>query len=113
MTAQFVIIEQVTTTLPTQAAAEELAAALVEKRLAACVQITGPILSVYRWQGDVNRDQEFSLCCKTTTSRLPQLIDYLRAHHPYDLPEIITCVLQSTPEYYAWVVEQVDHPIGP
>ena len=113
MTPSLISIEQVMTTLPTQAAAEELAAALVEKRLAACVQITGAILSVYRWQGSVNKEQEFSLCCKTATSRLPQLIDYLRTHHPYDLPEIVTCVLQSTPEYSAWLIEQVDCPSGP
>ena len=113
MTSLFVTIEQVKTTLPTQAAAEELAAAVVEKRLAACVQIAGPILSIYRWQGSVNRDQEFSLCCKTTALRLPQLIDYLRTHHPYDLPEIVTCVLQSTTDYSAWLIEQVDSPSGP
>ena len=113
MTAPFVIIEQVKTTLPTQAAAEELAAAIVQNRLAACVQITGPILSVYRWQGGVNKDQEFSLCCKTTTTRRAQLIDYLRAHHPYELPEIVTCVIQSTPEYAAWLIEQVDWPQDP
>ena len=76
MTAPLVTIEEVKTTLPTQAAAEQFAAALVEQRLAACVQISGPILSIYRWRASINKDQEFTLCCKTTVSRLPQLLAY-------------------------------------
>ena len=108
MTAPLVTIEEVRTTLPTQSAAEELAAALVEQRLAACVQISGPILSIYRWDGSINKDQEFSLCCKTTASRLPQLVDYLRAHHPYDLPEILAISLKASNEYAHWLRDEVD-----
>ena len=108
MTAPLVTIEEVRTTLPTQAAAEELAAALVEQRLAACVQISGPISSIYRWHGSVNKDQEFSLCCKTTASRLPQLVDYLTAHHPYKLPEILALSLRASNEYAHWLRDQVD-----
>ena len=108
MTAPLVTIEEVKTTLPTQAAAEELAAALVEKRLAACVQISGPISSIYRWDGRINKDQEFSLCCKTTESRLPQLVDYLIEHHPYKLPEILAISLRASNEYAHWLRDQVD-----
>lgn len=108
MTALNVMIEEVITTLPTQAAAEEFAAALVEQRLAACVQISGPILSIYRWRGSINQDQEFSLCCKTTVSRLPQLLDYLIAHHPYELPEILALSLKASNEYAHWLRDQVD-----
>jgi len=108
LTVLFVQIEEVKTTLPTIAAAEELAAVLVERRLAACVQITGPIQSVYRWKDSINKDQEFSLCCKTSSGRLSQLIDYLQAHHPYELPEVLVSSMQATPEYARWLQEQVD-----
>ncbi len=108
MTVRFVTIEEVRTTLPTQSAAVELAAALVERRLAACVQITGPMVSIYRWQGKVNRDQEFSLSCKTTASVRSELIQYLRAHHPYDLPEILSYSIQASIEYGDWLRDQVE-----
>ena len=108
MTELFIQIEEVRTTLRTIAAAEELAAALVERRLAACVQITGPIQSVYRWNDSISKDQEFSLCCKTSSGRLSQLIDYLQAHHPYKLPEVLVSSVQATPEYARWLQEQVD-----
>lgn len=107
MTDRFVTIEEVRTTLPTQAAANELAAALVERRLAACVQIIGPLVSFYRWQGTVNSDQEFSLTCKTTASVRSQLIDYLQTHHPYELPEILTHSIQASVEYGNWLKNQV------
>ncbi len=90
------------------AAAEELAAALVERRLAACVQITGPMTSVYRWQDSINKDQEFSLCCKTSSGRLAHLIDYFQAHHPYELPEVLVSSAQATPEYARWLQDQVE-----
>ena len=108
LTVLFVPIEEVRTTLPTIAAAEELAAALVERRLAACVQITGPIQSVYRWQDSINRDQEFSLCCKTSSGRLTQLIDHLKTQHPYELPEVLVSSVQASPEYARWLQEQVE-----
>jgi periplasmic divalent cation tolerance protein len=108
LTVLFVQIEEVRTTLPTIAAAEDLAAALVERRLAACVQITGPIQSVYRWHDSINKEQEFSLCCKTASGRLSHLIDYLQAHHPYELPEVLVSNVQASPKYARWLREQVD-----
>ena len=108
LTVLFVQVQEVRTTLPTIAAAEELAAALVERRLAACVQITGPIQSVYRWNDSINKDQEFSLCCKTSSGRLSQMIDYLQAHHPYELPEVLVSSVQATPQYARWLQEQVE-----
>ncbi len=108
LTVLLVQIEEVRTTLPTIAAAEELAAALVERRLAACVQITGPIQSVYRWQDSINKDQEFSLCCKTSSGRLTQLIDHLKTQHPYELPEVLVSSVQASPEYARWLQEQVE-----
>ena len=108
LTVLFVQIEEVRTTLPTIAAADQLAVALVERRLAACVQITGPIQSVYRWNDSINKDQEFSLCCKTSSGRLSQMIDYLQAHHPYELPEVLVSSVQASPQYACWLQEQVE-----
>ena len=101
-------IEEVRTTLPNHSAAQVLAIALVEQRLAACVQITGPILSVYRWQGVVTQDQEFALSCKTSSSRLSQLVDYLTTHHPYEQPEILIQSFRSMPGYSQWLHDQVE-----
>ena len=103
-----VSIEEVKSTLPTQTAAKELAAALVEKRLAACVQIVGPITSIYGWRGELNCDEEFCVVCKTTPARLSQLIDYVRSHHPYEVPEILTTRVQASSEYASWLFEQVE-----
>ena len=69
---------QVTTTVATQADAERIAAALVEERLAACVQVAGPIISTYRWQGAVERATEWYCHCKTTRARYPALEARLR-----------------------------------
>ena len=108
MTATQSSIEELRTTLPNREAAQELAVALVEQRLAACVQISGPIFSVYRWQGVVNQDQEFSLNCKTSTSRLSQLVDYVTTHHPYEQPEILIQSFLTTSGYSQWLNEQVE-----
>ena len=64
---------QVTTTLPDRAAAERLAATLVEERWAACAQVVGPVESTYRWQGEVERATEWYCHLKTTLARAPGL----------------------------------------
>src|SRR5436309_15329894 len=79
----------VLTNLPERAAAERLAGLLVEKRLAACVNILAPCRSVYRWQGAVRHDEEHPMLIKTTAERYPALEQALRSGHPYELPEII------------------------
>ncbi len=112
MTVPHGSIEEVRTTLPNREAAQALAVAMVEQRLAACVQITGPILSVYRWQGVVNQDQEFSLNCKTSTTRLSELVEYLTKHHPYEQPEILIQSFRATAGYCQWLHEQVEQGIG-
>src|SRR5437016_12222177 len=76
----------VLTNLPERAAAERLAGLLVEKRLAACVNILAPCRSVYRWQGAVRHDEEHPMLIKTTAERYPALEQALRSGHPYELP---------------------------
>lgn len=92
------------TTLPDAEAAGTLAAALVEQRLAACVNILAPCKSVYRWQGEIHNDSEVPLLIKTTAERYAELEGYLRQHHPYDLPELIALdIAQGLPAYLAWL----------
>lgn len=94
----------VLTNLPDRAAAERLADALIEKRVAACVNILAPCRSVYRWQGATQRDEEHPMLVKTTTERYPALEAAIRAGHPYELPEIIAVPVEhGLPAYLAWV----------
>ena len=97
---------QVTTTLPDRAAAEQLAARVVEERLAACAQVLGPVASTYRWQGTVEQAEEWYCHCKTTAARFPALRDRIRELHPYDVPEIIAVpITDADPAYLAWIVD--------
>ena len=97
----------VLTNLPERAAAERLAGLLVEKRLAACVNILAPCRSVYRWQGAVRHDEEHPMLIKTTAERYPALEQALRAGHPYELPEIIAVPIErGLPAYLQWVAAE-------
>jgi periplasmic divalent cation tolerance protein len=94
----------VLTNLPDRAAAERIAEALVEQKLAACVNILAPCRSVYRWKGELQRDEEHPMLIKTTAERYPALEQALRAAHPYELPEIIAVPIErGLPQYLAWV----------
>ncbi len=86
--------------------ARELATTLVNRRLAACVNIIPRVWSVYHWQGTVEEAVENLLILKTSEGRLDELVDGLRELHPYDLPEIIALPVETgLPEYLRWVVE--------
>ncbi len=94
----------VLTNMPERAVAERLADMLVERRLAACVNILAPCRSVYRWKGALQHDEEHPMLIKTTTERYPALEQALRAAHPYELPEIIAVPLaQGLPAYLEWL----------
>jgi periplasmic divalent cation tolerance protein len=97
-------IRLVFTTLPDLEVADKLAKNLVEKRLAACVNILSACQSVYRWQDAVQVDGEVPLIIKTTEELYPALETYIRQQHPYALPEIVAlAVVQGLPEYLNWV----------
>ena len=99
---------QVTTTFPDRPLAEQIARRLVEERLAACVQVEGPIASTYRWQGEVESASEWYGHIKTTVARLPDLRARLRELHPYQVPEIIAVPrLDGDPAYLQWIEESV------
>ncbi len=86
--------------------AEQLATTLVNRKLAACVNIIPSVRSVYHWQGTVEKAMENLLIIKTSEGRLDELVDILRELHPYDLPEIIALPVETgLPEYLRWVVE--------
>jgi periplasmic divalent cation tolerance protein len=92
------------TSLPDRESAEKLAALLVERRLAACVSILAPCASVYRWQGEIKRDEEHLLLIKTVKERYPDVEAAIRASHPYELPEIVAVpVVHGLPAYLDWV----------
>jgi periplasmic divalent cation tolerance protein len=98
----------ITTTVPTEADATRLADTLVTEGLAACVQIQGPVRSVFRWQETVDHATEWYVHCKTTALRTPDLMARLRALHPYEVPEIIaTPVVDGHPPYLRWVEDSV------
>lgn len=95
------------TTVETQAEASELAASMLERRLAACVQIDSPIQSHYSWQGRLHADTEQRLIIKTRATLTQTLIHWLQENHPYDEPQIlVTAVTEASPGYASWVMEQ-------
>ena len=98
---------QVTTTTDSAEAAEALARSAVTARLAACGQVSGPITSVYWWEGKVDSAAECVVVFKTTSDRAEALIAHVRAEHTYDTPEIIvTPVTGGNPAYLAWLDEE-------
>jgi periplasmic divalent cation tolerance protein len=85
--------------------AAELAAVLVERRLVACVNIIGPIRSIYRWEGRVNDDREQLLIMKTTDARIDELREAVLAIHPYEVPEFVVLPIDDISEGYRdWLV---------
>jgi periplasmic divalent cation tolerance protein len=99
---------QVQTTVPSEADGERIAAYLVDGRLAACVQVVGPIRSTYRWQGRVDEAEEWLLLVKTTAARYPAVAAAIGALHPYDEPELIALpVVAGSRGYLDWVIDSV------
>ena len=97
----------VLTNLPDRAAAERLADLLIEKRVAACVNILAPCRSVYWWKDAVQHDEEHPMLIKTTAEGYSALEAAIRAGHPYELPEIIAVpVERGLPAYLDWIAAQ-------
>jgi len=92
------------TTVPDDARAESLAATLVEERLAACVNIHGPMTSIYRWKGELERDAERQLIIKTTRDRVAALEARIKSLHSYELPEFVIVPIEGgSGAYLDWV----------
>lgn len=98
----------VTTTTAGKDQALQIARSLVESRLAACAQISGPISSVYRWQGEVQSAEEWLCTAKTTAALYSQVEKAIRELHSYQQPEILACDVKAGDEgYIRWVQEEV------
>lgn len=97
---------QVVTTTDSEDDAAALARGIVEARLGACVQVA-PVRSFYRWEGAAQDDPEWQLQVKTSAARLDELIDHIKTHHNYDVPEIIaTPIIAGNNEYLSWVDDE-------
>ena len=93
----------VLSTLPTDKA-EQIAETLVTEHLAACVNLVGPVRSVYRWDGAIQKDSELLAIIKTTAARYEEMSTRLRALHPYEVPEILALpVGTGYARYLDWV----------
>jgi periplasmic divalent cation tolerance protein len=99
---------QVLTTVASEDEAERIASSLVERRLAACVQTIGPIASRYRWQGKIERAEEWQCLAKTEAGRYPEVEDAIRELHSYEEPEVLAIpVLAGSAGYLGWISENV------
>ena len=99
----------VLTTAGSQEEARKIARGLVERRLAACVNIVGPMESVYRWQGAVETAQEFLLVIKTTAAAFERVRDAIRELHSYELPECVMLnVEDGSEDYLKWLSGSVE-----
>ncbi|MHB8667146.1 MAG: divalent-cation tolerance protein CutA [Burkholderiales bacterium] len=95
------------TNLPDRQSAEKLAALLIGQRLAACVNLLAPCGSVYRWRGEIRRDEEHPLLIKTAQDRYAEVEALIRANHPYELPEIIAVpITRGLPAYMQWIAAE-------
>jgi periplasmic divalent cation tolerance protein len=95
-------------TASSQAEAEAIAEALITAKLAACVSFT-PIHSVYTWQGQVHKDQEWQLLIKTDLAQFEALVAKVQEVHSYEVPEIIALpIVAGSPSYLQWIGEQVE-----
>jgi periplasmic divalent cation tolerance protein len=99
---------QVTTTTETKEQAEKIAQYLVETRLAACVQISGPITSIYRWKGKVENTQEWLCLIKTRKELFNKVETAIKKLHPYETPEIVAVpIVKGTKEYLRWLDDEL------
>ena len=86
-----------------------IAAALVEARLAACVQVVGPVRSTYRWEGRVESAEEWLCLAKTTAGLVDRAVDEIGRRHSYDTPEItVTPIVGGSVRYLGWIDDSVD-----
>lgn len=88
--------------------ANSIASELVSRRLAACVNILGPISSVYHWQGEVERSEEFLLLIKSTETHFPAIREAIRELHSYQVPELLSFTVETGLESYLdWIAASV------
>ncbi|MCP5305397.1 MAG: divalent-cation tolerance protein CutA [Chromatiaceae bacterium] len=90
--------------MPDQESGEKLAQAMVQARLAGCVNISAPVTSFYEWQGRLERGTEVMLTIKTAAARYAELQSFIIAQHPYELPEVIAVpITEGLADYLKWI----------
>ena len=103
-------ILSVTTTVGSLADAQALAHELVERRLAACVQVEEGLKSIYRWDGKLCEDPEVRLVIKTLPGCEKALQALFASHHPYEVPQFLACRMTASASYAEWVRGEVAVP---
>jgi periplasmic divalent cation tolerance protein len=101
-------IVEIHTTFGSRQEAAACADRLVAGRLAACVQVDGPVASTYRWQAAIETAEEWRCSCKTTLGRRDACIESLIAGHPYQTPQVTVVPVDATAAYAAWVRDSVE-----
>ncbi|XP_049869823.1 protein CutA homolog [Pectinophora gossypiella] len=95
-------------TVPDMDVGKNIAHGLVEKKLAACVNIVPQITSVYEWKGEINEDNEALLMIKTRTTEVDKLTEFVRSNHPYEVCEVISLPIKNgNPPYLKWIGDMV------
>jgi periplasmic divalent cation tolerance protein len=95
---------QVITTISGKSKAEKIAKSLIDKRLAACVQIAGPIKSIYRWKGRIETAREYVCIIKTRKILYKKVETAVKKIHPYEIPEIIAVpIAAANKDYLKWI----------
>ena len=98
----------ISTTCDQQSRLDFIARELVHRQLAACVQIGGPVTSVYRWQGKVDSAEEWTCTIKTVVEREADVVALVKDLHPYDEPEVVvTPITGGSESYLRWLRDQV------
>ncbi len=91
-------------TCPDNTVAQQIAATLVEEKLAACVNLLPGVVSVYQWQGELCRDTEVQMIIKTTSGKLDAAFERMLSLHPYDVPEwLVLDPTTGNPDYLNWI----------
>lgn len=101
----------VTTTTSDESAARRMAEELITRRLAACVQVSGPLTSYYRWQGREESAKEFQVSAKTREDLYEEIEEVIREMHSYEVPEIVAVrVTAGSRSYLDWLEQQLNPP---
>ena len=99
---------QIFTTTPNKKLAKKIAETLLEKKLAACIQILGPIDSTYRWKGKLANSKEYLCLIKSKQNQAGAIFRQLKKLHTYDVPEfIVTPISGGNKEYLRWIDSEV------
>ena len=102
----------ITTTVSSPEEGEKISRALVENRLAACVNIVGPVKSFYRWQDEIQQDEEYKLFIKSCSENWEELQLAIKKLHSYEVPEISMIAMKEVePGYLNWMSEMMDKMI--